>query len=386
MNITLILSDIMEQKNFFNIISKKQNLQKLCEISFNEDCPLGSRTTTLSLLTKFVQQFSDRIKSNFHDDSGSMDDGADDDIIIEDSNNDENDEAKKKSDQVVYEVLESFVMPITDLLQKSTEPSTRISSYGDKEFKNLGVLKLRTIELLAALISLKNAQIKQKLVESNVCSTLLDYVIEYPWNNFIQLKIHQIFEDYLESDNTAQDQLDFFKKSDVVTKLLQMSDEAEVSFQTGNKIRNGYMGFVINLATKIKKVTQAEKISELDGAPKVLTDSWDAFLNGEFERSTALNEKALGGRSAQMPEEDEEASFDVNMDKIMQRFRTFNQVSVSSNSETDDSNKEDNDDEKEAIENEGGEGSKKIEIILPLVEPIDSSYSDAGFWKVDGIN
>ena len=55
MNITLILSDIMEQKNFFSIISKKQNLQKLSEVAFNRACPDSSRTSTLSLLTKFVQ-------------------------------------------------------------------------------------------------------------------------------------------------------------------------------------------------------------------------------------------------------------------------------------------------------------------------------------------
>ena len=54
MNITLILSDIMEQKNFFSIISKKQNLQKLSEVAFNRACPDSSRTSTLSLLTKFV--------------------------------------------------------------------------------------------------------------------------------------------------------------------------------------------------------------------------------------------------------------------------------------------------------------------------------------------
>lgn len=149
MNITMILSDIMEQKNFFSIISKKQNLTKLCEISFSKECPLTSRTTTLQLLTKFVQQFSDRVKSNFNDDSGSMTDGGDDDIIIDDSNNDENDEAKKKSDQVVYDVLESFVMPITNLLQTEDLGTTRVSSYQDKEFKNLGPLKLRAIELLS---------------------------------------------------------------------------------------------------------------------------------------------------------------------------------------------------------------------------------------------
>lgn len=77
-----------------------------------------------------------------------MDDGGDDDIIIEDINNDENDEAKKKSDQIVYDVLEGFVKPITTLLETEHVDTTRVSSYKDTTMKNLGVLKLRAIELL----------------------------------------------------------------------------------------------------------------------------------------------------------------------------------------------------------------------------------------------
>ena len=143
-----------------------------------------------------------------------------------------------------------------------------------------------------------------------------------------------------------------------------MSETPEVSFGTGNKIRNGYMGFVIHLATKIKKVTQAEKLNALPGAENVFTDDWEKFLNGEFERSTTQNEKSLGGRTAQLADEDEETSFDVNMDKIMQRFKCFNQVSVSNNSEDEDSNKEDTDDtSKDADDSE----DKKIEVSLPQV-------------------
>ena len=114
-----------------------------------------------------------------------MTDGGDDDIIIDDSNNDENDEAKKKSDQVVYDVLESFVMPITNLLQTEDLGTTRVSSYQDKEFKNLGPLKLRAIELLSQLVSLRKSQINEQMVKSKVCEVLLQHVIEYPWNNFI---------------------------------------------------------------------------------------------------------------------------------------------------------------------------------------------------------
>ena len=291
-----------------------------------------------------------------------MDDGGDDDIIIDDNNNDENDEAKKKSDQVIYDVLEGFVEPITLLLETENDLTTRVSSFNDHTMRNLGVLKLRAIELLSTLISLKKPQINDQLVKNSVCASLLDHVQEHPWNNFIQLKIHQIFEDYLESENSLEQKLQLIKKSDVLMKLIKMSETPEVTFGTGNNIRNGYMGFVIHLATKIKKVTQAEKLNSLAGAELVFTSDWDQFLSGEFERSTTQNEKSLGGRTAQMADDDEETSFDVNMDKIMQRFKCFNQVSVSNNSEDEDTNKDDTDD---TSKDDDEPEDTKVEVILP---------------------
>ena len=138
----------------------------------------------------------------------------------------------------------------------------------------MGMLKLRAIELLSQLISLRKTQINEKLHESKVCKTLMKLVHEHPWNNFIQLKIHQVFEDFLESENTAEQKLAFIRDSEVVELLLLMSEMARVTFDSGNSIRNGYMGFVINLATKLKKVIQAEKLEALDGASAVLTQAW----------------------------------------------------------------------------------------------------------------
>jgi hypothetical protein len=68
----------------------------------------------------------------------------------------------------------------------------------------LGILKLRAIELLSQLISLKKPQINEVMVDSGVCQVLVQHVLDYPWNNFIQLKIHQVFEDYLDSENTNE--------------------------------------------------------------------------------------------------------------------------------------------------------------------------------------
>lgn len=61
----------------------------------------------------------------------------------------------------------------------------------------LGVAKLRAIELLQAIISLKHLSIMKEVRESEVMQVVLSLVEKHPWNNMVQLKANQIFEDVL---------------------------------------------------------------------------------------------------------------------------------------------------------------------------------------------
>ena len=67
------------------------------------------------------------------------------------------------------------------------------------------------------------------------------------------------------------------------------------------------------------------------------------------------------------------------MDRIMQRFNCFNSIMQNSTTE---------DDKTEEIENEPDEekagAQPRVDVTLPETQPLDSSYSDAGYWKVDG--
>jgi hypothetical protein len=165
-----------------------------------------------------------------------------------------------------------------------------------------------------------------------------------------------------------------------------MSDTPTVVFNSGTTIRSGYMGFVINMATKIKKIATENKLTTIDGSEDVFSEKWNSFLSGEFERSTQQNERQLGGRGAQVVEEDEETNFDVNMDKIMQRFKCFNQVIATNNSEDDDSSKDDTATEDDTDASDSYKEQPRIEVTLPTPETIDSTYTDAGYWKVEGLD
>lgn len=194
-----------------------------------------------------------------------------------------------------------------------------------------------------------------------------------------------IFEDLFKTEMGNSDKLAFLKASEVTKVLVRMADVPEVKFGTGNRIRNGFMGFVIKLANLVN--TKVEEMKDVEDKSEVLTQDWKSFVTSELEVSNERNARNLGGRTTStISDEDETNQFDVNMDNIMKRFKCFNTI-ISSNNTTDD------DEEDETINEPDGEGEttnevkpaveEKIEVVLPQADPIDSKFADSGFWKVD---
>ena len=66
MNAAFILQDVMEQKQFFTILTKRANMQKMFDIAFKSVEPGADQTCeensfiTQGLIARFVQQFNDR--------------------------------------------------------------------------------------------------------------------------------------------------------------------------------------------------------------------------------------------------------------------------------------------------------------------------------------
>ena len=82
------------------------------------------------------------------------------------------------------------------------------------------------------------------------------------------------------------------------------------------------------------------------------------FLDNELKASNDLNSRNLGGqqpRTSIGDDEDNDTSYEVNMEKIMARFSNFNTMSsASSNDGNDDDQPEDDDD----IVKQGEEGAE----------------------------
>ena len=249
----------------------------------------------------------------------------------------------------------------------------------------MGKFKLRAIELLQSITSLKKPQIMTTIKDSGIMRVVLLLIEKHPWNNMSQLKAQLIFEDLFKTELSNSEKVSFLKASEVTKVLVRMADVPDIKFGTGNRIRNGFMGFVIKLANLVN--SKVEDMKDVENVGEVLTHDWKNFVTSELEVSNERNARNLGGRTTStISDEDETNQFDVNMDNIMKRFKCFNTI-ISSNNTTDD------DEEDETINEPDGEGDtsneakttteEKIEVILPQVDQIDSKFADSGYWKVD---
>lgn len=152
-------------------------------------------------------------------------------------------------------------------------------------------------------------------------------------------------------------------------------------------MRHGYMGFVIKLANLIKSIHDNEELNSLEKAKEVFGDSWVLFLAGELQVSNERNCRSLGGKMKVFMEDDDN-QFEVNMEKIMSRFTTFNSI-VSSSSDNNDNDEEEEEregNEEEPDEEEPltqlGEPVKipKVEVTLPNEDALVAEYSTT-YWR-----
>lgn len=118
-------------------------------------------------------------------------------IVNEASAGGESDEKLER--EAIVEQLVAMIPPIKNILD-SKSPDHIQNQYAPSKTSPLGKDKLRAVELLQSIVSLKRNEIFDALGDSDVMQTILQLISRHPWNNMIQLKAHLIFEDVLGSD------------------------------------------------------------------------------------------------------------------------------------------------------------------------------------------
>lgn len=193
--------------------------------------------------------------------------------------------------------------------------------------------------------------------ETQVFANIVELVKKYEWNNFLQLKVINLFDNILNNCENEEFRKSALQSSGLGLTLCEMAKTAQFTMESERQIRNGYMAVVVSIANNLIKKSDAQ--IALDGDDRSVVDyletvgeEWKSFEKGELKKSNENNKKTLGGSvtKSNTSEEDDkdESNYDVQMEKIMARFTNFNQIlSQGAN------NEEDDDDEEEGTQDSG---------------------------------
>ena len=109
------------------------------------------------------------------------------------------------------------------------------------------------------------------------------------------------------------------------------------------------MGLVIAVSTKLQ--TRYDPVDKEKPEDTVIIEyldncgeEWRVFVDDEYKKSPENNNKTLGGCTTKPQEDDEEGGgYDVQMEKIMQRFTNFNSILSQTAGQEEDDEEEDED-------------------------------------------
>jgi hypothetical protein len=279
------------------------------------------------------------------------------------------------------------------------------------------------------MVQLKKEPIFNALMASKTFENIIDLVKIYKWNNFLQLKVINLFEQIFNNVENETFKSHVLEQTQLAKSLAEMGGEHQYEMESERKIRNGHMALVVSISNSLIKKTEAEAgeakpatsdaettTTSAETGPKLFTDflakeetseAWKAWVDGELKKSNDNNKRPLGGSvSSRLSEEDDkdDNNYDVQMEKIMARFTNFNQILSSGGSQEEDDDEEedentqdsgdknddgfdeDDDDKKTDDTNHSSFGQsdvgiklQKVNLIVP--EALDEEYIDNTYWK-----
>ena len=272
---------------------------------------------------------------------------------------------------------------------------------------------------------MRNASLYTFLKDSLVFERIINLVKAFPWNNFLQLKVINLFEEVLNSCQNAEFKAAVLEGSGIGKAIVEMAENPTYETEGGKPVRHGYMAVVIDIANKMVKRTEQPGAASTADAAQVQEDmtvinyldnvtEWKNFTENELSRSNKKNNKTLGGSSRPTDEDnqddDGEINYDVQMDKIMARFNSFNQIIQNPTPGADDDDDGDDDeltqdeqnsqlsrDNWDEDDDEGKSGDPTNDsalsntpnggVTIQAADPqapaeLDSEFVDNSFWKV----
>lgn len=278
------------------------------------------------------------------------------------------------------------------------------------------------------MIQLKKEPIFTALMASQIFSNIITLVKNYPWNNFLQLKVINLFEQILTQIDHEAFKTHVLEQTELAKSLSDLGAAHQYQMESERKIRSGHMALVVSISNLLIKRSEAEGDKGTAGdneaqtasgdSKKLISDflakeqhagQWKTWVGGELKKTNENYKRALGGSvGSRLSEEDDkdDNNYDVQMEKIMARFTNFNQIlsSGGGQDEDDDDDDDENTQDSEDKDNQGfdedddnkrtddssnnsfggqsdaGIKLQKVNLIVP--ETLDEEFIDNTYWKI----
>jgi len=102
---------------------------------------------------------------------------------------------------VLVEVLLSKISSIEKILQSEQDGPLMQNSVTDEKFVPLGQQRLRSVELVLKMLQMKKDVLNTAIASSKIPLHIMSLIKAYPWNNFLQLKVINIWTEVLENQD-----------------------------------------------------------------------------------------------------------------------------------------------------------------------------------------
>jgi hypothetical protein len=440
LNASTIIQDMFEIKEFYNIICKRESITKIINFATAgfATSTKSSKSCSLVVLNLIITNHIDRLKKKDQkgDDKTENTNDDEDDMVQHNSEDDDKEDTEASNPNsatvqtnILVDILKDKVPVIQEILRGDHPGDKTRLSVCDAEFVPLGPQRLHTVELVSKMVQLKKEPIFTALIASQTFSNIMTLVKNYPWNNFLQLKVINLFEQVLTHVDHEAFKAHVLEQTELAKSLAELGAAHQYEMESERKIRSGHMALVVSVSNLLVKRSEAEGHDDKGAAgdneaqtasgesKKLISDflakerhagQWKAWVDGELKKSNENYKRALGGSvGSRLSEEDDkdDNNYDVQMEKIMARFTNFNQIlsSGGGQDEDDDDDDDENTQDSEEKDNQGfdeddddkrtedstissfgqsdaGIKLQKVNLIVP--EALDEEFIDNTYWKI----
>ncbi|KAI0822811.1 SAPS-domain-containing protein [Trametes gibbosa] len=143
-------------------------------------------------------------------------------------------------------------------------------------------------------------RLKQRFLEANVVSTLLDLFFDFPWNNFLHSVvydlIHQILTGRVEGGYNRELTVALFRDARLMHRIIEGSKRNDIESSQPKGVRLGYMGHLTLISEDVLNALEhLPPDLRLQVAQHAPQPEWDEYVTGRYKETKTKDQILLGG-------------------------------------------------------------------------------------------